>query len=65
MIYLTNQWDRRLAIFGVSMIVLFAFYMVSTNKATGPWWYQAKGIVVIYVGVMYVVFGTFLPTWNR
>jgi hypothetical protein len=49
-----------LGIFSVSMIVLFAFYAISTKHATGIGWVHWKGAVLICVGLLYVVCGAVL-----
>lgn len=53
-----------LGIFTVSMIVLFAFYAISTKNATGIGWVHWKGSVLIDVGLLYIVCGTILMHWR-
>ena len=54
-----------LGIFAVSIIVLCAFYAITTTKATGIAWVNAKGVVLIFVGVIYIVCGAVLLTLKR
>jgi len=49
-----------LGIFTVSMIALFAFYMITGKKATGIGWVHWKGYVLMGVGALYLVFGVIL-----
>lgn len=51
-------------IFTVSMIVLFAFYTITTKNATGIAWVHWKGLILICVGVLYIACGTILM-WYR
>ena len=57
-------WLRTLAeafaIFAVSIIVLFVFYMVTWKEVTGIGVLNWKGSVLICVGVLYLVLGAIL-----
>jgi hypothetical protein len=54
-----------LVIFAVSIIVLYAFYAITATKATGIGWVNAKGVVLISVGMMYILCGAVLLTLKR
>jgi hypothetical protein len=49
-----------LSIFVVSILILALVAIIpqiNTHKATGAWWWQAKGYVLMLVGVLYIVAG--------
>ena len=47
-------------IFAVSMIVLFAFYLITETRATGAGWLHWKGYVLLYLGALYLISGAIL-----
>jgi hypothetical protein len=57
-----------LSIFTVSILILSLASIIpqiNTHKATGSWWFEAKGYVLILVGVLYIVAGFVLTRLRR
>ena len=57
-----------LSIFVVSILILGVVSIIpqiNTHKAMGAWWFQAKGYVLMLVGVLYFVCGVILTRIHR
>lgn len=57
-----------LSIFTVSIVILCAIAIIpqiNTHKATGAWWLQSKGYVLMIVGALYIVFGAIIARVGR